>query len=126
MPGRAGETDMNSEHATSAARAIAQTDTAAETRRPADFVDTLFGRVSPEDLAAYSPDTLAALSDKAYEHLRASRQDQMPDLRLLDIEVQRNGRSRDVTILEIVNDNMPFLLESTLGELVEQGYEPKF
>ena len=33
----------------------------------------------------------------------------------------RAAGARDVTVLEVVNDNMPFLLDSTLAELVERG-----
>src|SRR3712207_6163487 len=49
----------------------------------------------------------------------------MPDVRLVDLEIERKGRRREVTVLEVVNDNMPFLLDSTLAEIVDQGYEPK-
>src|SRR3712207_3940572 len=48
----------------------------------------------------------------------------MPDVRLVDLEIERKGRRREVTVLEVVNDNMPFLLDSTLAEIVDQGYEP--
>ena len=29
-----------------------------------------------------------------------------------------------MTVLEVVNENMPFLLDSTLAEIVDEGYEP--
>ena len=88
------------------------------------FVVDLFGRVPPEDLAAYAPGTLAELAAAAFAHLKAPRPAGGPDLRLVDLEVERGGRRRDVTVLEVVNDNMPFLLDSTLAEIVDQGYEP--
>ncbi|HZW47802.1 MAG TPA: NAD-glutamate dehydrogenase [Microvirga sp.] len=91
---------------------------------PPTFVRDLYGRVSPEDLAAYSPAALAELAAAAYEHLKAPRAGGGEDIRLVDLEVEREGRRREVTILEVVNDNMPFLLDSTLAELVDQGYEP--
>lgn len=91
---------------------------------PSTFVHDLFGRVPPEDLAAYAPSSLADLAAEAYEHLKAPRAGGGEDLRLLDLEVERNGRRRDVTVLEVVNDNMPFLLDSTLAEIVDEGYEP--
>ncbi|WP_134500929.1 NAD-glutamate dehydrogenase [Microvirga pakistanensis] len=91
---------------------------------PPTFVRDLYGRVPPEDLAAYSPAALAELAAAAYEHLKAPRIGGNEDIRLVDLEVEREGRRRDVTVLEIVNDNMPFLLDSTLAELVDQGYEP--
>jgi glutamate dehydrogenase len=91
---------------------------------PPTFLRDLFGRVPPEDLAAYSPQALADLAVAAFEHLRAPRAGGSPDLRLVDLEIERSGRSREVTVLEVVNDNMPFLLDSTLAELVDQGIEP--
>ncbi len=91
---------------------------------PPTFVIDLFGRVPPEDLAAYSPGALADLAGAAFEHLKAPRAGRGPDLRLVDLEVERDGRRRDVTVLEVVNDNMPFLLDSTLAEIVDQDYEP--
>ncbi len=91
---------------------------------PPSFVVDLFGRVPPEDLAAYAPGTLAELAAAAFAHLKAPRPAGSPDLRLVDLEVERGGRRRDVTVLEVVNDNMAFLLNSTLAEIVDQGYEP--
>ena len=31
---------------------------------------------------------------------------------------------REYTVVQVVNDDMPFLLDSTLSELTDQGYEP--
>lgn len=103
-------------------------DAEAENRRgaaPPDFVEALFGRVPAEDLAAYPTQSLSELAARAYEHLRALRAEGIPDLRLLDLELERNGKLREVTVVEVVNENMPFLLDSTLAEIVDQGYEPK-
>ena len=92
---------------------------------PPDFVEALFGRVPPEDIRNYAGTTLADLAATAYEHLRAPRREGSPDLRLVDVEIERGERRREVTIIEVVNDNMPFLLDSTLAEILDQGYEPK-
>jgi glutamate dehydrogenase len=97
---------------------------AGHTAVPPTFVRDLYGRVPPEDLASYAPQTLAALAADAYEHLKAPRAGEGEDVRLLDVEIERKGRRRDVTVLEIINDNMPFLLDSTLAEIVDGGYEP--
>jgi glutamate dehydrogenase len=80
--------------------------------------------VLAEDLAQYSPQSLADLAAEAFEHLKTSRTMEGADVRLLDVEVERDGRRQDVTVLEIVNDNMPFLLDSTLAEIVDQSYDP--
>jgi len=91
---------------------------------PPTFVRDLYGRVPPEDLVPYSPQTLADLAAEAFEHLKARRSPDGADIRLFDFEIEREGRRQDVSVLEIVNDNMPFLLDSTLAEVVDQGYDP--
>ncbi|HEX2727306.1 MAG TPA: NAD-glutamate dehydrogenase, partial [Beijerinckiaceae bacterium] len=120
---------MSSERAGIAARLSTPTTAPGDDGRigtAAVLVDRLFGRVPAEDLAAYSAATLADLAASTLEHLRGPFDKGLPDIRFVDREIERNGRQRDVTIVKIVNDNMPFLLDSTLGEIVEQGYEPKF
>ncbi|HKH33080.1 MAG TPA: NAD-glutamate dehydrogenase domain-containing protein, partial [Beijerinckiaceae bacterium] len=92
---------------------------------PPEFPRILFGRVPQEDLAPYSPAALADLAATAFEHLAAPRQGEAADIRLIDLEVERQGKRRDITAIEVVNANMPFLLDSTLAEIVDQGYEPR-
>ena len=92
---------------------------------PADFPKLLYGRTVAEDLVALPPDLLAHAADAAYAHLTSKRKPGEPNLRFRDEAVKEEGRERQITILEVVNDNKPFLLDSTLAELAEQGYEPR-
>ncbi len=46
-------------------------------------------------------------------------------MRLSNVEVTQGGRRRDLTVVEAVNANRPFLLDSTLAELVARGYRPR-
>ena len=115
--------DKPSEGSALTAEAVAVLE-ASRTTVPPSFVGDLFGRVPAEDVAAYSAQALADLASQAFEHLKAPRAERSADIRLVDLTVDRHGRRRDMTILEVVNDNMPFLLDSTLAELVDQGYEP--
>ncbi len=92
---------------------------------PGGFVRDLFGRVTPEDLAPYPADALADLAAKARAFLADPRRPGDPArMRLSDAELVRDGRRREVTILEVVNDNRAFLLDSTLAELTERGLSP--
>ncbi|NEU12871.1 NAD-glutamate dehydrogenase [Methylobacterium sp. BTF04] len=92
---------------------------------PSGFVRDLFGRVPPEDLVAYAPDALAALAIAARATLAVPRGSEgSASVRLSDVTATRDGRNRDLTILEVVNDNRPFLLSSTLAELTLQGLTP--
>src|SRR5215218_3846720 len=67
---------------------------------PATFVQNLFGRVPVEDLAPYTPRTLAGLAMAAYEHLKAPRPGgadlRLGDLRLVDLEIEHEGRRKEV------------------------------
>ncbi|MDG9415086.1 NAD-glutamate dehydrogenase, partial [Streptococcus pneumoniae] len=46
------------------------------------------------------------------------------NLRIRDVTVTREGRPRDLSVVEVVNDNRPFLLDSCLAELSVQGLAP--
>ncbi|WP_406854760.1 NAD-glutamate dehydrogenase [Alsobacter sp. KACC 23698] len=93
---------------------------------PPSFVEALYSRVSPEDLALYSPEDLARFAVSAFEHLGAPRQSGREDIRITDRRAVVGGHERDLSILEVVNDNMPFLLDSTLAELTDRGVEIRF
>ena len=93
-------------------------------RTSSGFLELLFGDVDPQDLVNSSPADLQVLSDAAFQHLSAPRMRGHPHVRLSDHAVAEHGKAREVTVLEVVNDNIPFLLDSTLAELAERGYEP--
>jgi glutamate dehydrogenase len=91
---------------------------------PAGFEDALFAGADEEDLQSYGSADRHAIVTCAWEGLAAPRAPAAAAIRLHDLALSRNGRARDVTILEVVNDNMPFLLDSTLAELDAQGLQP--
>ncbi|MDX3808030.1 MAG: NAD-glutamate dehydrogenase [Bosea sp. (in: a-proteobacteria)] len=110
------------------AAAVAAIETAAsglKAAMPAQFPKLLYGRSVAEDLDALPPQLLARASVAAYEHLIESRKPETINLHFRDDEFDADGRRQQITILEVVNDNKPFLLDSTLAELQEQGYEPR-
>src|SRR5262249_45296195 len=85
---------------------------------PANFAELLFGRTAPEDLLACSAADLARLAQDAWEFF-AERQPGRPKMR-----VQSPGdRLSSISVIEIVNDDKPFLLDSTMDELTELGVE---
>ena len=93
--------------------------------RPGAFVRDLFARVPPDDLAPYDPQALAGLAGDAYDRLKRPRRPKgPPEPRLVDMTISRDGRPRDLTILEVVNDNRPFLLDSTLMALDGESLAP--
>ncbi len=90
---------------------------------PGWFVEALLGQVAAEDLAAHSDAFLAARVEEAFAHLNAPRRRGEPSIRLIDPPEGDGDGAPPVTIVEVVNDNMPFLLDSTLAAVIDLGFE---
>src|SRR5262249_38773026 len=78
---------------------------------PGDFLEGLFGQALPEDLERYRPQELAAIADDAWAFF-AQRAPGVPKLRLATADV-----ASGTSVLDIINDDMPFLVDSVVGEL---------
>src|SRR5262245_8965080 len=79
------------------------------------FVHTYFQQVAPEDLIERRADDLygAALS---HWHFARKREPGKPKLRVFNPTVEEHGWQSTHTIIEIINDDMPFLVDSvTMG-----------
>ena len=87
------------------------------------FGRLLFAYVPAEDLATYDPADLERIGAAAHAALARARAASCALISLRDETVTIRGARRQVTIIEVINDNMPFLLDSTLAELSEQGLE---
>jgi glutamate dehydrogenase len=93
---------------------------------PEDFTACLFARAVAEDLMRYDPRQLAALAADAWS-LLAVRAAGTPLVRLeAPAATAAPEHRRSDSVLEIVNDDMPFLLDSVLGELAERGVTIRF
>src|SRR5262245_45292021 len=90
---------------------------------PESFAAQLFVRAAPEDLVRYEARELAALAEDAWTFLK-ERKPGTPKVRC-DARIGPMGadRIKTVSVIEIVNDDMPFLLDSVMNELTEQGVE---
>ena len=90
---------------------------------PQGFVDALMGRAAYEDLLRYGPRELAYLAESSWDFL----QERPPGAARVRIHNPRAEADAPglaaISVLEIVNDDMPFLLDSELAELAEQGAE---
>ena len=84
---------------------------------PAAFPAELFGRAVAEDLSRYSPEQLAAIAADSWAFL-ARRAPGAATVRLAS-----NPAAPRVTVLDIANDDMPFLVDSVAGELHERGLD---
>ncbi|MGD9922940.1 MAG: NAD-glutamate dehydrogenase domain-containing protein, partial [Pseudorhodoplanes sp.] len=84
---------------------------------PEGFAARLFGHASAEDLSVYTPEEIAGFAAQAYAFL-AQRRPGAPSIRIyVPQDAPEGGQSRSVSVLEIVNDDMPFLVDSVMGEL---------
>jgi glutamate dehydrogenase len=84
---------------------------------PSDFFADLFDHALAEDLARYRPEQLAAIAEQAWAFL-LDRAPGAPKMRF-----EAAAAAGDGAVLEIVNDDMPFLVDSVTGELTERGLE---
>ena len=89
----------------------------------ANLSTLLFARAAPEDVAGFSPQTLAALVSDAQSFLARPRRIGSPAVRVFNPDEAAFPQLADLTIIEAVNDDMPFLLDSTLAELADAGLD---
>jgi glutamate dehydrogenase len=117
---------LDTEQARAARRLTEQAGTILLGRRgdlPESFPAQLFARAAPEDVLRYEPREVAALAEDAWQFLK-ERAPATTKVRLRSpASPSGTERTKTLSILEIVNDNMPFLLDSILGELTEQGID---
>ena len=104
---------------TGLALVVAAASLLAERRRdiPRDFLAALYGYATPEDLARYRAQELAAIAEQSWS-LLAKRKSGAPNIRF-----EPAALTPSVAVLEIDNDDMPFLVDSVLGELNERGLD---
>src|SRR6266566_6915761 len=88
-------------------------------KAPRTFAELLFGYTNVEDLANHDASSLAFLAEQAWEHVQ-QRTAGSADIRVIN-PMMPDGR--EISVLEVLNDNMPFLVDSTMAELAEQGIE---
>jgi glutamate dehydrogenase len=93
---------------------------------PNSFLSQLFARAAADDLLGYEPPTLARLAQEAWAFLK-NRRPGAPKIRFGTLQdVEQRGRAKPISVIEIVNDDMPFLLDSVMGELTERGLDIRF
>ena len=87
---------------------------------PKSFPVQLFGRAAADDLLGYDPRALALIAQEAWSFL-GTRRPGAPKIRFDDLHSAGDDGSKPLSIIEVVNDDMPFLVDSVLGELTERG-----
>src|SRR5438445_2679415 len=88
-------------------------------KAPRSFAERLFGHTNFEDLANYDAASVPFLAEQAWEHVQ-QRTAGRADIRVIN-PMMPDGR--EISVLEVLNDNMPFLFDSIMAEFAEQGIE---
>ncbi|WP_181704555.1 NAD-glutamate dehydrogenase [Chthonobacter rhizosphaerae] len=89
----------------------------------ADFVRVFFARGAAEDVAVYTPAELVALAEAAMADL-AGRTIGHHRVTVFDPDHPAAGTAHTaVTVIEILNDDMPFLVDSVMQELAESAVD---
>jgi glutamate dehydrogenase len=88
------------------------------------FVQHFFAGAAPEDLAGFSNDMRAGVAG-LFWRAAAERKPGTTFLRIFTPEAPRDGFAAPVTLVITINDDKPFLVDSTLSELGERGLKIK-
>ncbi len=89
---------------------------------PASFVAQLYARAVPEDVLRYALTDLAELGERAYDFLQ-ERQPGTPKIRCETVRLESSDERKSISVIEIDNDDMPFLVDSVMGELADRRLE---
>ncbi|GAA3917630.1 NAD-glutamate dehydrogenase [Luteimonas lutimaris] len=84
------------------------------------FADAFYNRLTPDELPLHSPDGWAALATDFLDFAR-SRKRGTANVRLFNPSEKTHGWDSPHTVLQIVNDDMPFLVDSVTMALAELG-----
>jgi len=83
------------------------------------FVRRYFAHVAPDDVIYTSFDTLLGSALSLWE-FGVQRTPGVPKIRLFNPTVDQNGFETEHTVVEIVNDDMPFLVDSVTAEFIRR------
>jgi glutamate dehydrogenase len=84
---------------------------------PENFLVELLGHAVPDDLDRYGPEQLADIAEQSWSFLGERKTG------AAKIRFEPTPSTPDVAVLEILNDDMPFLVDSVLGELNERDLD---
>ncbi|MFK0689283.1 NAD-glutamate dehydrogenase [Mesorhizobium sp. IMUNJ 23033] len=100
----------------------AKKDAARGSEKAGKLADYLLARAPAEDVAAYDSSDLERAADLAGRAVARHRKGEC--VVAIDVESGVVRQGRPLTVITVVNDNMPFLFDSILGEITESAGEP--
>ncbi|HEX6861612.1 MAG TPA: NAD-glutamate dehydrogenase, partial [Thermoanaerobaculia bacterium] len=87
-----------------------------KSERAERFVRQFYAHVPPADILGDAPDNLAGAALALWEHAQ-ERVPGQPKVRVYTPRIEANGWESSHSVVEIVNDDMPFLVDSVSAEL---------
>ncbi len=87
-----------------------------------NFIRILYERADVDDLEQYAPEVLGGIASSIWSWLER-RQPGALVVRVFNPEQSSHGFDSPNTILQIVTDDMPFIIDSVLGELSESNFQ---
>jgi glutamate dehydrogenase len=88
----------------------------------AEFAAQFYAKVPVSDLSAIDPQTAIDLAKSAFEFMK-KRDGVAPKIRIFVPEKQTHGYDGRHTVIELLNDDMPFLVDSLTAELNRRGFK---
>ena len=92
--------------------AYSQEHAGGRSERQAGFVAAYFDNTDPDEIAARGPANLYAIANAHWRLLDAPRTAQTATVRVFNPTLAEDGFVSDHTVVQIVHDNMPFLVDS--------------
>jgi len=89
--------------------------------RQGPFIAAYFENTDPDEITARGPATLFAQANAHWRLLDAPRADHTPKIRVFNPTLAEDGFVSEHTIVQIVNDNMPFLVDSVTMAINRSG-----
>ena len=93
----------------------------ANTKRLSEFVSAYFENTDPDEILARGPATLFGIASAHWRLLDAPRASQSARIRVFNPTLAEDGFVSDHTSVQIVHDNMPFLVDSVTMAINRSG-----
>jgi glutamate dehydrogenase len=84
------------------------------------FIGRFYERIAPEDILEVTPENLFGAAYSLWK-LAAKRAPGSPRVRVYNPRIEEHGWKSPHTVVEVVNDDMPFLVDSITGCLNQRG-----
>lgn len=101
--------------------AYAQTHAGPATVRQGPFISVYFENTDPDEIIARGPATLFAQANAHWRLLERPRTERAPVIRVFNPTLAEDGFVSEHTVVQIVNDNMPFLVDSVTMAINRSG-----